>query len=75
MGFSGSADSASYHSRLRDNEAKLNNAGGVVNPDSAILVNFDYLPARTIRDRFQLAAVIFGVLLRRAGTNVEQRAS
>jgi hypothetical protein len=55
-----------------DNAAKLKNAGG--NPDSAILVNFDCLPARTIRDRFQLATVIFGVLLRRAGTNVDQRA-
>ena len=39
--------------------------------DPSILVNFDDLPARAISYRFQFSALIFGVLLGRADTNVE----
>ena len=39
--------------------------------DPSVLVNFDDLPARAISYRFQLSALIFGVLLRRADANVE----
>jgi hypothetical protein len=39
--------------------------------DARVLVNFDDLPPRAISYRFQFSALIFGVLLRRADTNVE----
>jgi hypothetical protein len=39
--------------------------------DPSILVNFDDLPARAISYRLQFSPLIFGVLLRRADTNVE----